>query len=175
MNTPKPYRITTLVFIRNSAGEHLLLRRRNPPNKGLWSPIGGKLDTLTGESPTECAIREAGEEAGLALHQEDLHLFACISERDYEGSGHWLMFLFQVLKPMDKLPPPHPEGEFGFHPSRHLELLPIPDSDRQVIWPLALHDAHGFTAGRLVYHPPVPPSGSPSYEWTVETRVLPPF
>ena len=57
-----PYKIAVLVFLENAAGEHLLLLRAKPPNLGIWSPIGGKLDTAAGESPFECAVRETQEE-----------------------------------------------------------------------------------------------------------------
>ena len=64
------------------------------PNKNCWSPIGGKLEMRLGESPFECAIRETREEIGLEISEGDLHLFSMISEKAYEGSCHWLMFLF---------------------------------------------------------------------------------
>jgi 8-oxo-dGTP diphosphatase len=57
-----PYRIAVLVFLENAAGEHLLMLRAKPPNLGVWSPIGGKLEMGTGESPFECAVRETREE-----------------------------------------------------------------------------------------------------------------
>src|ERR1022692_1643250 len=59
-----PYRIAVLVFLENAAGEHLLIHRAKPPNLGAWSPIGGKLEMASGESPFECAVRETREEAG---------------------------------------------------------------------------------------------------------------
>ena len=89
------YKIAVLVFIENEAGEHLLLHRAKAPNLGAWSPIGGKLETPTGESPFECAIRETREETGTALETGDLHLFAMIAEKAYEGQAHWLLFLFR--------------------------------------------------------------------------------
>ena len=58
-----PYKIAVLVFLENAAGDHLLLLRAKPPNLGSWSPIGGKLETATGESPFECAVRETAERA----------------------------------------------------------------------------------------------------------------
>ncbi|MBT3666860.1 MAG: NUDIX domain-containing protein, partial [Opitutae bacterium] len=75
MTGPLPYKISTLLFLKNTAGEFLLLNRTNPPNKNKWSPIGGKLNMETGESPFECAIRECKEETGLEITNKDLHLF----------------------------------------------------------------------------------------------------
>ncbi len=71
-----PYRIAVLVFLENAAAEHLLLHRAKAPNKGAWSPIGGKLEMAIGESPFECAVRETREETGFGIAAADLHLFA---------------------------------------------------------------------------------------------------
>jgi 8-oxo-dGTP diphosphatase len=67
-----PYKIAVLVFLQNAEGKHLLLLRAKAPNLGSWSPIGGKLETSTGESPFECAIRETREETGFELEAGDL-------------------------------------------------------------------------------------------------------
>ena len=60
-----PYQIATLLYAFNERGDVLLLERAQEPNRGLWSPCGGKLRTETGESPYACACREAAEELGL--------------------------------------------------------------------------------------------------------------
>ena len=52
-----PYRISTLLYCFNRRDEVLLLERRKEPNRGLWSPCGGKLKTAIGESPYACACR----------------------------------------------------------------------------------------------------------------------
>ena len=62
---PLPYKISTLLYCFSRRAEVLLLQRRRQPNRGLWSPCGGKLDMAAGESPHACACREAGEEIGL--------------------------------------------------------------------------------------------------------------
>jgi 8-oxo-dGTP pyrophosphatase MutT (NUDIX family) len=62
-----PYKIATLLYCFNEAGEVLLLERAQEPNRGLWSPCGGKLKMDLGESPYACACREAHEEIGLPL------------------------------------------------------------------------------------------------------------
>ena len=135
-----PYRIAVLVFLENSAGEHLLLLRAKPPNLGIWSPIGGKLEMATGESPFECAVRETREETGLEVAAADLHLFAMIAEKAYEGETHWLMFLFRCRTPLAALPPDISEGRFGFFPRAAIDSLPIPETDRTALWPT--YDGH---------------------------------
>src|SRR5579871_2752687 len=114
MTAPLSHKIAVLVFLENAAGEHLLLLRAKPPNLGVWSPIGGKLETSLGESPFECAARETHEETGFNVALGDLHLFAMIAEKAYEGESHWLLFLFRCKKPIPALPSDIAEGRFGF-------------------------------------------------------------
>lgn len=134
------HKIAVLVFIQNTKGEHLLLLRAKKPNLGTWSPVGGKLETGIGESPFECAVRETFEETGHRITPADLHLFAMISEKSYENSGHWLLFLFDCRRPLDKLPPDIAEGRFAFHSREQIKEIPLPESDRDILW--RLYDRH---------------------------------
>lgn len=135
-----PFKISVLIFIRDENGKFLMIRRRKSPNKDCWSPVGGKLEMARGESPFECAVREAGEETGMRLAARDLHLFGMVSERSYEGSGHWLMFLFDCLKPIPTLPPEIDEGRFAFFSREEIETAAIPPTDRTLVWPV--YDSH---------------------------------
>jgi 8-oxo-dGTP diphosphatase len=130
------YKIAVLIFLENEAGEHLLMLRAKPPNLGIWSPIGGKLEMATGESPFECAVRETHEETGEVFVASDFHLFATIAEKAYEGQSHWLMFLFRGKKPLKQLPPDITEGQFGFFARNAIDALPIPETDRTALWPI---------------------------------------
>ena len=42
-----------------------MLKRKNPPNKGKWNGVGGRIEM--GESPLESVLREVQEETGLVL------------------------------------------------------------------------------------------------------------
>ncbi len=148
MSTELPFKISALVFLRNEADEHLLIERRKAPNKGCWSPIGGKLDMHTGESPYECARREVLEEVSLELGDEDLHCFGYISEKSYEGTGHWLMFLFNAQKAINALPPEIDEGQFQFFSRSAIDALKIPETDRTLLWPYYDRFHEGFVGLR---------------------------
>ncbi|MEM9158312.1 MAG: NUDIX hydrolase [Verrucomicrobiota bacterium] len=134
------YKISVLIFLKDEAGRFLMLKRAKAPNLGLYSPIGGKLEMPTGESPFECAIRETREETGLKIETSDLHLFCMAAEKAYEGDGHWLMFLFTCKKPILKLPSDMDEGQFGFFTREEIDTLPIPETDRESLW--AIHDTY---------------------------------
>lgn len=131
-----PFKISVLVFVRDSFGRHLLIERRKEPNKNLCSPIGGKLEMSLGESPFECAIRETYEEIGLQISEADLHLFSMISEKSYEGGSHWLMFLFDCKKRIDNLPEKISEGAFRLVDEADIfsGKIRIPDTDRLLLW-----------------------------------------
>jgi 8-oxo-dGTP diphosphatase len=149
-----PFRISTLVFIRNDKGELLLLKRSRAPNLGRWSPIGGKLDFFIGESPFECAIRETLEETGMKIDEKDLRLFAYISEKNYEGSGHWLMFLFDCLASLNDLPPDGPEGTFAWFDREDVDNLTIPETDHLLVWPIYDKRHGAFAALRADFSEP---------------------
>ena len=143
---PLAHKIAVLVFLENTAGEHLLLLRAKPPNLGAWSPIGGKLETALGESPFECAVRETHEETGRVVATADLHLFAMIAEKAYEGHAHWLMFLFRCKKPIAGLPQEISEGKFGFFSRAAIDSIALPETDRTALWPIYDRYRDGFVA-----------------------------
>ncbi|OAB61718.1 hypothetical protein AY599_05075 [Leptolyngbya valderiana BDU 20041] len=141
-----PYKLACLCDLRDSQGRILLIERRKAPNLGLCSPIGGKLDTAAGESPHQCAQREIHEEAGIEVPVERLHLMGLVSERAFEGKGHWLMFYFRVLGPVEVPEREIPEGRLRWFEPGKVAALPLPETDRSVIWPLVdRHDHDDFS------------------------------
>lgn len=140
-----PYKIATLCDLRDERGRILLLRRLKAPNQGLCSPIGGKLDMAEGESPAECARREIWEEAGLEVPLERLHLTGLIAEQAYEGKGHWLLFYFRVLGAVSVQEREMAEGRLEWHEPGAIEALPLPDTDRRIIWPLVREAERGWS------------------------------
>lgn len=149
-----PYKIAVLCDLRDPDGRVLLLHRVKEPNKGLHSPIGGKLDMALGESPAQCARREIQEEAGIDVPIERLHLGGMISERGYEGQTNWLLFWYRVLGPVDVSPQTIREGVLAWHEWREIEAgmrgepggLLLPETDRRIIWPLVSEHEGGFFA-----------------------------
>jgi len=138
------YKIATLLYCFNQRDEVLLMQRVKEPNRGLWSPCGGKLDTEIGESPYACACREVWEELGVRIESSALHLAGIVSEHGYEGRAHWLMFLFELRTRLKALPPSHREGEFRFFRRDELDALALPQTDREQIWPLFWKHRGGF-------------------------------
>ena len=164
-----PYKISTLLYCFNERDDVLLLERAQEPNRGLWSPCGGKLKMPLGESPYVCACREAQEALGVTLTPGDLHLAGLVSEDGYQGQSHWLMFLFEVRPRLLVCPPPMSEGRFAFFPRAELEGLNIPQTDRETIWPLFWQHRGGFFAA----HCHCGPDGR--NDWTIEETMARPL
>jgi len=162
MSTALPYTISTLLYCFNGQEEVLLLERAKEPNRGLWSPCGGKLHMDTGESPYACACREAQEEVGLSIQAADLHLTGLVSEHGYEDQAHWLMFLFEVKPRLEALPPSISEGRFQFFQPAQIGALRLPQTDREQIWPLFWRHRGGFFAAHCHGR------ADGSYAWTLE-------
>lgn len=143
-----PYKLACLCDLRDERGRVLLLRRLKEPNKGLCSPIGGKLDMTIGESPAQCAQREIQEEAGLDIPIDRLHLLGLISEAGYEGKGHWLLFYYKVLGTTWVEPRDMREGRLDWFEQSQIDALPLPDTDRKIIWPLVRQHEVAGPSGR---------------------------
>ena len=135
MPDPLPYKIAVLCYLFDKEGHILLLHRVRPPNQHLYSPIGGKLEQDIGESPTACAIREIKEEAGLTVSAQDLHLTGIVSESGFQDECHWLMYLYEVTRPVEVQAGPIDEGQLEWHAPDAIDGLSIPQTDREVIWP----------------------------------------
>lgn len=159
------YKIATLLYCFTEHDEVLLMHRVKEPNRGLWSPCGGKLNTEIGESPYACASREASEELGLRIEPSAFHLTGIVSEHGYEGQAHWLMFLFELRQRLAALPPAHREGEFKFFRREELDKLALPQTDREQIWPLFWKHRGGFFAAHCHCH------GDGRNEWLIEESV----
>lgn len=167
-NDALPYKIACLCDLRDRDGRVLLLHRIKAPNLGLCSPIGGKLEMHKGESPLQCAVREIFEEAGVSVPPERVHLGGLIAETAFEGRGHWLLFYFRVLGPVEVKAGVMDEGELRWHRPEDIDALPLPKTDREIIWPMIRRHEHsgpGGSPGFFSLHINCADNG---LNWTVE-------
>ncbi|MEM8737816.1 MAG: NUDIX domain-containing protein [Planctomycetota bacterium] len=161
MTAELPYKIAVLCYLFDDAGRVLMLHRRKPPNRDLYSPVGGKLEQALGESPTQCAVREIEEEAGLSVTPDDLHLTGIVSEAGYEQQTHWLMFLYEVTRPVRVDRTAFDEGTLEWFTPDALADLPIPETDRDILWPQFWAHRGRFFAAHI-------DCTGPALQWTLE-------
>ncbi len=170
--TQLPYRIAVLCYLYDELGRLLLLHRKKEPNTHMYSPIGGKLEAAIGESPHECALREIREEAELELRPDEIRLSGIVSEKAYQGKHHWLIFLFEVTRPIRPHEIPRKEFEEGkleWHDVEKVTDLPIPATDREVMWPNVRKHKGGFV---MVHIDCRPTAQDQPMTWTIDESWL---
>lgn len=137
-------KLATLLYIKNSDSDYLLLKRSNEPNKGLLSPPGGKLHLEDAESPFACAIREAKEECNIDSVPDDWKLLGIITEKNYPKIGNIMLFLFEYKITLNKKPDDFNEGKYVFIPRDEILNSNIPESDKLYIWNFVLSNTNRF-------------------------------
>jgi ADP-ribose pyrophosphatase YjhB (NUDIX family) len=138
-------KFATLLYIKNSKGEYLLIERVNHPNKGYLSPPGGKLKIENAESPVACAVREAYEECKIKSFTVDWKLIGIVTEKSYPDIGDIMIFCFEYINKVDLLPEKSNEGKFCFLAPVQIEKANIPESDKLYIWKFVLDSTSLFS------------------------------
>jgi len=133
--------LATLLYIKNKRGEYLLLKRTKNPNKGLYSPPGGKLNTIEGESILQCGAREAKEECGIISTPKDWKIIGIVTEKNYPNIGNIMVFCLKYKKLLSNhLPENTNEGNFLFISPKDLHKFKLPETDKLFIWKFVLRN-----------------------------------
>lgn len=120
----RPFIGVFLLLVEN--GKVLLLRRHDDHLKDHYMPVAGHVDE--GETLTGALIREAKEEAGIHIHQNDLHLLCVMPHphAPYKGkTADIINFVFLCEKYDGSVQnnEPHKCDKMGFY---SLDNLPTP-------------------------------------------------
>ena len=169
--TELPYKLATICDLVDDQGRHLLLHRKKAPNQGLFSPIGGKLDVVSGESPAQCAQREIREEVGLDLPLERLHLLGLVAETAFEQRGHWLIFVYQVMGTVWVEPHEMREGRLDWYTRDEVMGLALPETDRRVILPAMRRAERKTAGGKPGFFSIHIDCRNPEMEWTIDQMI----
>lgn len=116
----------TLIYVR-SAGRTLMIHRikkENDVHQGKWNGIGGKLER--GETPEECAVREAHEETGLRIRHPRLH--GILTFPDFAAGHDWYVYVFSATEFSGDLID-SPEGRLEWIPDEKLLTLNLWEGD----------------------------------------------
>jgi 8-oxo-dGTP diphosphatase len=119
-----------VICIVRHRGAFLMLLREREPNRGLYVPVGGKLDAH--ESPRDAAVREIREEAGIVV--DSVRLAGVLVETSPTKYNWWSSIYVSDLPDEASRPalPPCPEGELGWFSREELRALPMPATDRYI-------------------------------------------
>jgi 8-oxo-dGTP diphosphatase len=113
-----------VLVILKSNNQFLLLKRKKSPNKGKYTPVGGKLDPY--ESPYKAAIRETYEETGIEV---SYMIFCGTMVESSPSKYNWICFVY--LSEIDYIASPKcNEGKLEWIPATHLSKIPTPTTDR---------------------------------------------
>ena len=83
--------VSALVFRERTV---LLVKRRDEPSRGLWSPPGGSMEV--GETAEQAAVRETLEETGVTVRAREVVDVRDVIERTPEGRVRWHYVLLSV-------------------------------------------------------------------------------
>jgi len=141
---PRTIYLRTLCFIRDG-DRILLLRRRKPPNQGLYNAPGGKIEP--DEDPYEACLREVHEETGLRLHGARLRALLTVITRT--TAAQWLLFVFVAARPPETAGPvATDEGDLVWAPLAQVLSLPVV-SDIPLILPHLFSTERGVLMGKI--------------------------
>ncbi len=123
---PEGLKRCAVICVLRHRTELLLLERAREPNRGLFTPLGGKLDRW--EAPRAAAIREIREEAGLA--DAAVRLAGTLVETA-PGAYNWWSAVY--VAEIARIPlPPCAEGILHWVPREGLGAVPMPATDRHL-------------------------------------------
>lgn len=102
---------------------YLLLKRAKAPNKGMYVPVGGKLDPY--EDPYSAALRECAEETGITPAQ--LRYAGTLVESSPLDYNWWCNI---YVADIDWQEPPYcDEGELAWISHEEILTIPTPPTD----------------------------------------------
>ena len=126
---PSGLKRAAVICIVRQGDDYLMLLRAREPNRGLYVPVGGKVDAH--ESPRAAAIREIREEAGIVV--DDVALAGVLVESSPTAYNWWsAVYVADLHGGARPQLPPCGEGELGWFPREELKQLPMPPTDLSI-------------------------------------------
>jgi ADP-ribose pyrophosphatase YjhB (NUDIX family) len=114
-------------------GRILLVKRKNPPNRGRWTVPGGLVEL--GESVEEAAARELKEELGVRAKVGSLFDVITYVELDRSGRIRYHFVLVDyIVRPLGGRLRLNPESSaYGWFTEAQVEMLDMAEDTREVV------------------------------------------
>ncbi len=123
MHVPPGHKQSAVLCVLKAGDEFLLLKRSRQPNKGKFTPVGGKIDPF--ESPAQAALRETLEETG--IRTDDAKYCGLLVETS-PGKYNWICFVYLIeIEPCAA--PECNEGILKWVAVSQLPNIPTPATD----------------------------------------------
>jgi len=120
--------------------QFLLLKRGKEPNKGMYVPVGGKLEPF--ENQYDACLRETKEETGIQL--ESAKFCGTLIETS-PTKYNWMCFIY--MAEIDYCPPPYcDEGILEWIAKKDLLNVPTPPTDFAIYQYVLKKQAFAFSA-----------------------------
>ncbi|MGH1434468.1 MAG: NUDIX hydrolase [Lewinella sp.] len=114
---------TAVMVVLRCESQFLLLKRANEPNRGLYVPVGGKVEPY--EDPYQTGLREVAEETGIRL-QKLRYMGSLVETSPVEYN--WWCSIYMADIPWQEAPPCD-EGKLEWIDFSALETLATPATD----------------------------------------------
>ena len=124
---PDGIKKVAVICLLRSGDKWLLLERKNEPNKGLFTPVGGKLNPF--ETPQDAAKREVREETGFEVADMDYcGLLVETSPLKY----NWVSFVYVTGVDFKDPLPECNEGILHWVSTENLSSIRMPETDYKI-------------------------------------------
>ena len=132
-------KIASMVILRHQ-NRFLLLKRGKAPNKGMYVPVGGKLEAF--ETPLRAAIRETFEETGIKINAPR---FCGTLIESSPTAYNWMCYIY-IAEIEDRPPPFCNEGILEWIAIDDLLKVPTPPTDWLIYKYVLEHKTFAFSA-----------------------------
>jgi len=140
MKVPIGLKKVAAMCVLKHKDKFLLLKRANEPNKGMYVPVGGKLEPF--EDQITAVIRETHEEAGILLESAK---FCGILIETSPTKYNWISYIY-MAEIDDQIPPYCDEGVLEWIAIIDLLTVPTPPTDRWIYKYLLENKPFAFSA-----------------------------
>ena len=140
MKVPIGLKKVAAMCVLQHKDKFLLLKRAKEPNKGMYVPVGGKLEPF--ENQIDACLRETYEETGIQLTSAK---FCGILIETSPTKYNWISYIY-LAQIEDQIPPYCDEGVLEWINRKDLLSIPTPPTDLAIYKYISENKPFAFSA-----------------------------